>query len=650
MDTQDGTAEWLVRAVDALAGRRVRLEGTRALAAGPGLAARGLGATSDVSAQHQRSSEGFGARADGAIVTTLEDRAIERAIDALPLDGVLVVHLQRADLGRTTVRAVAAMLRPFTRPLALEVVDRGLLFVGRAGLDGAAAWSELGSDARLLSLTESWLALVQDEARAEVEALRARQAELVHFVAQTPLKLDAQLRAAEQRAAEQTAALKRVQRTTIYQLGSALIGAARPSKKTVRLPLTLLELYREKESRKLGRARTPEDEAHARAEARRAELDRRLEAFAARVRASPSPYVLVMYSGTSFIKPIRANRPIRLTRVLLEQKIPVLFSYHGALSDPDVPGDLDPLLLQTPVDYTNSIASKLEKLDLGKKKKIFIVSYPHLGVPRFLNRLNASGWTTLYDCRDDWEEFEKAAPMYWYKTSVERFVVNNVDATFCVSRPLRDKIAAMTTSRPVSVSPNAYDRHFLKAGYQRRPGSKVKIGYFGHLSPSWFDWPALAEIARARPEYSFEIIGDQGPKDPELPPNVVLLGPKDHPEICDAAASWNVGIIPFKMGKLADAVDPIKIYEYFALQLPVVSFRMPQIDDYPYTKTVTTVPAFAEALDAAVKLRPDPAVFRGFLDENTWALRVAQLLAAADAVIARAPVEKTLFDGFAPGA
>ncbi|MCK6547572.1 hypothetical protein L6R52_17110, partial [Myxococcota bacterium] len=613
-------------------------------------AARGSTATSSVARQHQREAGGLDATWSGAVVTTLDDGALEEALGALAQGGVIVVHLRRAELGATTLRAVVAALRPATAPEVLELFDGGLFFVGRASLAGDAAWAELGSDAHLLALTEAWLGVVEADARATIDAMRARQAELVHFLAQTPLKLDASLRAAEQRAAEQTAALKRVQRTTIYQLGSALIGAARPSKKTVRLPLTLLELYREKEARKSGRAASPDDEVRQRVEARRAELDRQLEAFAARVRRSPSPYALVMYSGTSFIKPIRANRPIRLTRVLLERKIPVLFSYHGALADPDVPGELDPLLLQTPVDYTNSIAPRLERLDLGAKKKVFIVSYPHLGVPRFLNRLNAAGWSTLYDCRDDWEEFELAQPMYWYKTSVERFVVNNVDATFCVSRPLAEKIAAMTKTRPVSVSPNAYDQHFLKRGYSRKLGERIKIGYFGHLSPSWFDWAALGEIARARPGYSFEIIGDHAPSGLALPPNVALLGPKDHPEICDAAASWHAGIIPFKMGKLADAVDPIKIYEYFALELPVVSFRMPQIDDYPYTKTVTTVSAFAAALDAAVRERPDPAVLRAFLAENTWEHRVDQLLGAADAALARAPFDKTFSDAFARGA
>ena len=46
-----------------------------------------------------------------------------------------------------------------------------------------------------------------------------------------------------------------------------------------------------------------------------------------------------------------------------------------------------------------------------------------------------------------------------------------------------------------------------------------------------------------------------------------------------------------------DAVDPIKIYEYMALDLPTVSFRIPQIDKYPYTITVENNEEFSFALD-----------------------------------------------------
>jgi len=101
-------------------------------------------------------------------------------------------------------------------------------------------------------------------------------------------------------------------------------------------------------------------------------------------------------------------------------------------------------------------------------------------------------------------------------------------------------------------------------------------------------------------------------------------------------------LIPFKMGPLADGVDPIKIYEYFGLGLPVVSFRMPQIASYPYTQTVETREAFVEALDRAVAISPSPAVFEHFLTENTWEGRSRQILEWADEMGTRPDLIKTL--------
>ena len=60
---------------------------------------------------------------------------------------------------------------------------------------------------------------------------------------------------------------------------------------------------------------------------------------------------------------------------------------------------------------------------------------------------------------------------------------------------------------------------------------RKKVGYFGHLTASWFDWDSLIEIAKSRPKYHFEIIGHSAPDDLELPKNIDLMGPKTHPEI-----------------------------------------------------------------------------------------------------------------------
>jgi len=342
--------------------------------------------------------------------------------------------------------------------------------------------------------------------------------------------------------------------------------------------------------------------------------------------SSESDKVVFMFSGTTFYQLVRANRPIRLTKVLLDLGMPVLFNYHRSSMNEPSPDFVDTKLIQIPTDITQSILGKIASLDFGNKKKIFVVSYPHPSIPKVLYRFVANGWYTIYDARDEWEEFSKVGQARWYNEANERYITSHCDNVTAVSRPLANKLDTYSPKKPVSVVPNALGWGFLQSDYRWIGDQQKIIGYFGHLTSSWFDWENLLYMAEKRPEYKFELIGHSAPDDLDLPSNVELLGPKNHPQINKIAARWSVGIIPFQISTLADAVDPIKIYEYLALGLPTVSFRMPQIDDYPYTTTVENVEDFIEALDEMSTVRPNMNEVNSWLNENCWENRVATMI------------------------
>ena len=362
----------------------------------------------------------------------------------------------------------------------------------------------------------------------------------------------------------------------------------------------------------------------------RRQLDADLARFAADVRAAGTDSLVFIFSGTTFIQDVRANRPIRLAKMFARLGSAVVFSYFRWNADDEVPPYNGDRILQMPIDYTMTSIAPLARLAPGVGRRLFIVSFPFPDLMSSVDRFNASGWSTIYDCRDDWELFYDVGQAPWYTPEAESFAVNSCDLTCCVSKTLVAKMASLGPSKRVELLPNAYDDKFRSDTYTRRPEAPPVVGYFGHLTSAWFNWPAMIEIARHRPGYRFEIIGHSEPDDLELPDNVTLLGPRSHPEICEIAARWRAAIIPFKIGQLSDGVDPIKIYEYLSLGLPTVSFRMPQIEDYPYTTTVTTVPAFARALDQAVTSECDPAVIEAFLSENSWENRARQMLDWAD--------------------
>ncbi|MBL28854.1 MAG: hypothetical protein CMM50_15030 [Rhodospirillaceae bacterium] len=362
----------------------------------------------------------------------------------------------------------------------------------------------------------------------------------------------------------------------------------------------------------------------------RVELGSNLDHFATNVRALGSPAVVFMFSGTTYVQNVRANRPIRLTHQLLQRDIPVIFNYHRWRATEPWPAYDNGLLLQSPVDLTQEAFSQICDQSYGNTQKIFVISYPHPSIPKVMNRFLMNGWAVLYDCRDDWEEFSKVGQAKWYNPAVEKYIAYNADAVTCVSITLCEKMKKYTNPKKVHLLPNGSDPTFREPDYQNRPSTNPRVfGYFGHLTPSWFDWDALHEIARERPNYCFDLIGHSAPADLVHPENVRVLGPMDHTQINHVARNWTAALIPFKIGPLADAVDPIKIYEYLALDLPVVSFRMPQIHAYPATFIAHSVGEFCRALDKTVDMSVDWRSVSRFLSESTWEKRSEALLKLA---------------------
>jgi glycosyltransferase involved in cell wall biosynthesis len=197
-----------------------------------------------------------------------------------------------------------------------------------------------------------------------------------------------------------------------------------------------------------------------------------------------------------------------------------------------------------------------------------------------------------------------------------------------------------TTRKTVHLCPNAFDTGFLRpemAGRTAPREGPLVIGYVGHLGTWWFDWEALAEIARRMPDAEFEIIGFGGPERPQVPPNVRLLGPKDHAEVNEIAKRWRAAMVLRKISTLTAAMDSLKVYEYLALGLPMVCFTMPQIESYPYVFSAPDVEGFVAQARRAASEPIDRGRIDAFLAVNRWEDRVDQILRLAEEAAAQPP-------------
>jgi glycosyltransferase involved in cell wall biosynthesis len=63
-------------------------------------------------------------------------------------------------------------------------------------------------------------------------------------------------------------------------------------------------------------------------------------------------------------------------------------------------------------------------------------------------------------------------------------------------------------------------------------------------------------------------------------PNVHLLGQKPYSALPGYCRGFDVGIIPFRINELTVRANPLKLREYLAAGLPVVSTALPEVARY----------------------------------------------------------------------
>ncbi len=136
--------------------------------------------------------------------------------------------------------------------------------------------------------------------------------------------------------------------------------------------------------------------------------------------------------------------------------------------------------------------------------------------------------------------------------------------------------------------PNGCDYEFFSQARDKRlvipkdiAGIKHPIiGYFGVIA-TWLDLELIEQLADRYPHCNIVMIGPMyNVEKVPLRPNIHWLGFKKYEELPSYAQNFDAAIIPFKSSKMVDAVNPIKMWEYMATGMPIVSTDLPEIRKY----------------------------------------------------------------------
>jgi glycosyltransferase involved in cell wall biosynthesis len=234
---------------------------------------------------------------------------------------------------------------------------------------------------------------------------------------------------------------------------------------------------------------------------------------------------------------------------------------------------------------------------------------------------------------------------------MEQAILPVAQHVFFTSQPLRERKGA--TARASSLVGNGVALEvFARYRLERSPrAGRPAAGYLGNLS-DFFDWALMEGVCTRMPEVDFhfhgtveiEKLGDSVAIHDRLRnlPNVRFTGRVGREHGAAAINRYDALLIPFVVNDAMHAVNPLKLWEYFATGLPVVSTPMDAIEDgAPALVVADGEDAWVAAIQAAIE----------DTDASARALRIARAQAHDWAALTRAHagVVAGVCDALSPG-
>lgn len=248
---------------------------------------------------------------------------------------------------------------------------------------------------------------------------------------------------------------------------------------------------------------------------------------------------------------------------------------------------------------------------------------------------------TLFNRSDAFSKFPEASEEFI--KSCEEKLLKSSDLTLYVNRKLMEKDVGSRENkyylghgvdyeRFVSVSRHGRTIHPELASLKR-----PLVGFFGAIDDYTIDLKLLKFAAKSLPEMSFVLIGlsTLDISDITSLPNVHYLGFRPYPDIPPLGASFDVGIMPWLRNEWIKYCNPIKLKEYLALGIPIVTTPVPQAEEYPNLLYVAETPCeFIEAIRSSVTLNDErlSLLRQQAVEKDSWQYKAAEVLELAEKI------------------
>lgn len=160
--------------------------------------------------------------------------------------------------------------------------------------------------------------------------------------------------------------------------------------------------------------------------------------------------------------------------------------------------------------------------------------------------------------------------------------------------------------------------------------------YYGALA-NWFDYDLIKKVAENK-DYAIVLIGqdyDNTLSKSEILKikNVFFLGRKSYDELPLYGCNVDICIIPFVINEITEATSPVKLFEYMAMEKPIVTTALPECKKYKSVFYSESHDEFVQNIEKARQSATNEeykAILKEEAEQNTWKSKAKKLISFAN--------------------
>jgi tetratricopeptide (TPR) repeat protein/glycosyltransferase involved in cell wall biosynthesis len=292
-------------------------------------------------------------------------------------------------------------------------------------------------------------------------------------------------------------------------------------------------------------------------------------------------------------------------------------------------------------DYPNFVRQVIKESGIGRNTIAWVCPV-NFEFPELHQELNFG--CVIADIIDDQRQWD-VKPQYLVRLSENyQQILSKADLVFTNCEPVRQSFLPLNSD--IEVIPNGSEvfsntHQWSKPEFLNTLQGSI-IGYVGNLSDR-IDIELLEYIATQNPDWNIVLIGSAHGSAQIFSlikyANIFLLGVKSYDEATEYIKNFDVAIIPHIDNKLTKNMNPLKLYVYFSVGVPIVTTAISNIEEFAGNIYIASDRKdFNQGIKKMLNgqgIKPNADKRKQILADIDWEARVNKILTRIDKYFAK---------------